>query len=139
MVKRIINWFVFGIFFALVPLIIYILLSYICDIQIDLKNCIPELLFFTIMISATCLWDVNDMKKLIKEDVAFNLFFVALLILIIFSAILYGSIQLQNINDSMIIMSLEKTYTFSVLMSIFSATLGTIIQIVLSRIEVHNG
>lgn len=137
--KRITSWLIFGIFFALVPLIIYILLSYICDIQIDLKNCIPELLFFTIMICATCLWDVNDMKKLIKADMVFNLFFAALIILIVFSAILYGSIQLQNMNDKMLIMSLDKTYSFSMLMSIFSATLGTIIQIVLSRIEVQNG
>lgn len=135
--KRILNWFIFGIFFALMPLIIYIVLHYLSEISIELKDCIPELLFFTIMICATCLWDVNDMKRKIKSDIVFNLFFASLIILLIFSAILYGGVQLQNMQNNIEFMSLQKVYFFSIIMAISSGILGTIIQIVLSRIEVQ--
>lgn len=136
--KRILNWFLFGILFALMPLIIYIVLHYMCEIAIEIRDCISELLFFTIMICATCLWDVNDMKKKIKSDIVFNLFFASLIILLIFSAILYGGIQLQNMKNDIKIMSIQRTYTFSMIMTISSGILGTIIQIVLSRIEVQS-
>lgn len=136
--KRILNWFIFGIFFALMPLIIYMILHYLSNMPLQLKECIPELLFFTIMVCATCLWDVNDMKKKIKSDIVFNLFFASLIILLIFSAILYGGIQLQNMQNNIEFMSLQKVYTFSMFMTIASGILGTIIQIVLSRIEVQS-
>ena len=78
------------------------------------------------------------MKKKIKNDIVFNLFFASLIILLIFSAILYGGIQLQNMQNNIEFMSLQKVYTFSMFMTIGSGILGTIIQIVLSRIEVQS-
>lgn len=135
--KRILNWFIFGIFFALMPLIIYIVLHYLSETSVKLNECIPELLFFTIMICSTCLWDVNDMKRKIKSDIVFNMFFASLIILLIFSAILYGGMQFQNMQNNIEFMSLQKVYTFSIIMATGSGILGTIIQIVLSRIEVQ--
>ena len=123
--RRIRKWFLFEVIFALLPLMSYIIVRYINGVEISLEECIPELLFFTIMICANCLCVVSDMKNS-KEEGFFEAFFVSLVILIVIAAVLYGGLQVQNIKDNIII---QRTYTFSVMIAIASAMLGLLVQI----------
>lgn len=136
MSKRIINWFTYGIGFALMPLLIYLLLHYLSNTQLDFYACVPELLFFTIMICATCLWDLSDIKNKVGKDMVLNIFFSVLIILIVLCAILYGSVQFASISDNNLLLSNNKTCFFSLIIAMLSAMLGTIIQVIISRVEV---
>lgn len=135
MSKRIFNWFIFGIIFALMPLIIYVLMHYICNKPIISEECIPELLFFNIMVAATCMWDVTEMRRAISNDFFVNCFYISLIILLIFAAMFYGAMQLQGIDTSIKLIEIDRLFYFSRNMSIVGGILGTIIQIILSRVE----
>lgn len=135
MSKRIFNWFMFGIIFALMPLIIYGLMHYICNKPIISEECIPELLFFNIMVAATCMWDVTEMRRVIRDDLFINSFYISLIILLILAAIFYGAMQLQSFDTSIKIIEIDRLFYFSRNMSIIGGILGTIIQIILASME----
>ena len=136
MANRILRWCIYTLIFALIPTLISLLFSVLFDLK--LKNYSTELIFFVIMICATSLSDINDAKKYIKKDFVFNLFFGFCMIGIITTSVLYGGIALidmgmVDILDSAIMQNIKG---ISIILSIISAIIGLIIQIILYRTEV---
>lgn len=136
MANRILRWCIYTLIFALLPTLISLLFSVLFDLK--LKNYSTELIFFVIMICATSLSDINDAKKYIKKDFVFNLFFGFCMIGIITTSVLYGGIALidmgmVDILDSAIMQNIKG---ISIILSIISAIIGLIIQIILYRTEV---
>lgn len=133
MANRILKWLIYTLAFALLPTFILLLFSLLFGLKVS--DFSAELLFFTIMICATSLNDIQEMKKKTNNDFVFNLFFGVCIVLIVTVSVLYGSILIVNMSNSTMQVN-TNIKLFSIILSIFSGTIGLLIQIILYRTEV---
>lgn len=132
MANRILKWFIYTLVFALLPTFISILFSFLFDLKIN--DFSAELLFFTIMICATSLNDIQEMKLKIKKDFVFNLFFGICILIIVTVSVIYGSIVLVNMSQQTILLKCN-IKTISIVLSILSGIISFLIQVILYRTE----
>lgn len=144
--NRILRWFIYTFLFALLPTLIISLFGFVFDITI--KDNSTELFFFTIMLCATSLNDIQENKKYAKKDFVFNLFFGIFIIMIVIVSVLYGSIifiemadvttELFNIEMTDVTTELfnNKIQSLAIIVSLFSGIISLILQVILHRTEV---
>lgn len=133
MANRILKWIVYTLIFALLPTFISLLFGLLFDLEVNDYS--TELLFFAIMICATSLNDIQEMKKQIKNDFVFNMFFGVCIILIVTVSVIYGSILLLNMSEQINGLN-DNIKLFSIILGILSGVIGFLIQIILYRTEV---
>jgi len=144
--NRLLRWFIYTFLFALLPTLIISLFGFVFDITI--KDNSTELFFFTIMLCATSLNDIQENKKYAKKDFVFNLFFGIFIIMIVIVSVLYGSIifiemadvttELFNIEMTDVTTELfnNKIQSLAIIVSLFSGIISLILQVILHRTEV---
>lgn len=138
MAKKLIRWFTYTILFALLPIAISLMLRFVFTSSIRQYNYAAELLFFTLMVSATTLGDIKDFNKQIGKDILMTIFFSTLLLLSIVSSILYSCSIICNIIESVKIDLYGNILILSICVSLLSSVLGTIVQILLAKVEVQS-
>lgn len=132
--SRLLNWVTYTIMCALLPTLITFLVSNVI-VNIKEHNYSGELLLFSVMVAATSLGDIKDFNKVIGKDSLFNIFFSAMLISLLMSAILYGCyIFAESINIDLVV-NKDLVFSFSVSISAIIATLGTIVQFIIAKSE----
>lgn len=132
--KRLINWIFFGIFCALLPIFIYLGIRYLFEIDIKKIECIPELLFFIVMTSTTCLSDIIQLNNRTHNDSTLQILENTFMGLLIISAVIYGAFELFNIGISETF-SINRLFNISLVLSIAIGIIGTIIQIFIAKVE----
>ena len=90
---------------------------------------------FTVMVTATSLGDIKDLRAEVGADIFLDIFFSAMLLFLIASAILYGCSVLSENTGMQIIDMKEKGLKISICISVICALLGTIIQIIIAKSE----
>lgn len=133
---RIVNWFTYTIMCALLPMVIsFLVRNVIVDMQVKKHYYSGELLLFSVMVAAISLGNIKDFHRIIGKDIFFDLFFSAMLLLLLMSAILYGCyVFADNVNIDLVVKK-ESVLFFSVIISIVIGVLGTIVQIVIAKSE----
>lgn len=133
MANRILKWIVYTLIFALLPMLISLLFGFLFGIKVN--DFSTELLFFVIMICATSLNDIQEMKKQIQNDFVFNVFFGVCIILIVTVSVIYGSILLIDMSEQTMLLNCN-IKLFSIILSTISGIIGFLIQIILYKTEV---
>ncbi len=134
MANRLLRWFIYTFLFALLPTLIISLFGFVFDITI--KDNSTELFFFTIMLCATSLNDIQENKKYAKKDFVFNLFFGIFIIMIVIVSVLYGSIIFIEMTDVTTELFNNKIQSLAIIVSLFSGIISLILQVILHRTEV---
>lgn len=129
------KWFIFTLLFAFIPITISLLFNYLSGASQNTYNFIGEILFFTIMVSSTSLSDIVGLNKTVK-DFILTIFIGFFILLVLSSSILYGGILYGQINNITSDEFNGRVFIISLSLAILSGILGTIIQVLMSRIEV---
>lgn len=134
--RRIVNWFTYTILCALLPMVItFIIRTTLITQDNPPYNYAGELLLFTVMVAATSLGDIKDLRVEIGGDIFLDIFFSVMLLLLLVSAILYGcNVIADNTNISIIDID-GKVLKLSGAISAVSGILGTIIQVIIAKSE----
>ena len=134
--RRIVNWFTYTILCALLPMAITLIVrNIIITEELPPYTYAGELLMFTVMVTATSLGDIKDLRMETGADIYLDVFFSTMLLFLIASAILYGCSVLAE-NTSMQILDMNgKGLKLSIGISIICAVLGTIVQIIIAKSE----
>ena len=134
--KRLVRWFTFTVLFALLPVGVTALLRYLtASLSIRALEDSPEILFFSLMICATALGDLQEVRSAVGRDVPLSVLSSALLLGAAVSAILYGSLAYDKIitggtplfQKNLLAVSLAVAGTFFVL--------ALLVQILVAKIE----
>ena len=134
--RRIVNWFTYTIFCALLPTVITLMVrNIIITEELPAYSYAGELLMFTVMVTATSLGDIKDLRAEVGADIFLDIFFSAMLLFLIASAILYGCSVLSENTGMQIIDMKDKGLKISICISVICALLGTIIQIIIAKSE----
>lgn len=89
--KRLIRWFVVNVLFALTPLIASLVIHWCADkLPISGWAIVPEIVFFSVMISVTAFTDILEISEVIGWDVFLTFTGLALLVGAVWSAVMYG-------------------------------------------------
>ena len=135
--RRIINWFTYTILCALLPMMIAFTVRHILVVKDSIPyNYAGELLLFTVMVAASALGDIKDFRSVTGNDIFLDIFFSAMLILLLVSAILYGCNVVANNGHFDIIDNNGKMLILSGIIGILVAVLGTMVQIIIAKSEV---
>jgi hypothetical protein len=134
--NRLVRWFTFTVGFALLPLTVSILLNYLrgSEILATLQRS-PELLFFCLMVCATALGDITESSVAVGRDIVLRILSSALLLGAVVSAILYGSFLNEQMAVAGSAAFQRRLFTLAALMSLLFLGLGTVVQVLLARIE----
>lgn len=136
MAKRLIRWFTYNLLFALLPLCAAILLHALAGrLTTEALANSPEILFFAIMVSATAMGDLSDITGILGWDILLRIIASTLLIGAIFSAILYGSFLYDTIIGPGSLVFRARLFRISIWLSIVLFVLGTLVEILVARIE----
>ena len=135
---RLIRWFTFNVSFALIPLVCALFLRHMINglTWQDVADS-PEILFFALIISSTALGDISDMRKQVGNDLKFQIFWSALLLGAIFSAILYGSFLYDKLAAHQSRAFRDNLMKVSILLSASLLACSTLVESLIGRI--HKG
>nr|MDQ3831115.1 hypothetical protein [Candidatus Tectomicrobia bacterium] len=102
-VTRLVRWCVYNLLFALLPLGIVTLILYLYgNLTLQEMANSSEILFFTLMVNATALGDLNESD--IAGHRTLSLLFKSVLLLgAMFSAILYGVLTLNLLSEKIFV------------------------------------
>ena len=79
MAKKLISWFTYNLLFALLPLAASLFLRVIYgSLTTNAIENSPEILFFSLMVSATAMGDLSEIAKPLGWDIIFRIFFLSL-------------------------------------------------------------
>ena len=136
MAKRLIKWFTFTIAFALIPLGATLLLRYLLGVESGWPSSYaPELLFFSLMASATALGDLSEVNPSVKGAVLVRSLFSILLLGAIAAGILYGSLVFAMLTNTDTDTFSERTARAALLVTIIYGVFATLVEILIGRIE----
>jgi len=119
-------------FFGLIPTFMSLLLKYLSNVQIEPSDFIGEILFFTIMTSSVSLSDMVGINKTVR-DFLLTIFNGVFILLVITASTLYGVFAFGQLNYGITEIFNLRAFNLSLTFAIISGTLGTIIQIYLSK------
>lgn len=131
---HLIRFLMYNLVGALLPLFISLFIHYICNITPHAGVYTPELLFFSIMISATALGDVTDEIKL-YEKMTFQLTKGILIFGSIGAAIIFGMFQYDAIVGPGNILFRENITKFSLIIAIFLFLISFITEFIVAKIK----
>ncbi|HEX8163385.1 MAG TPA: hypothetical protein VF538_16055 [Pyrinomonadaceae bacterium] len=134
--KRLSRWFWFNFVFALLPLILGVLIRFLgnkLDFQAIASS--PEVLFFSLMISATSIGDAIENRKIDKNETLFTNMWCALLFSGFFSAGLYGCLLVDTIFNLNLAVFRSNLLYFSILLAVASLTVSFFTQLWIAKVE----
>ena len=136
MSKRLSKWFWFNFVFALTPLGLMVLIRILGD-KLTLQDVAdsPELLFFSLMISATSIGDAIENRKLDEKAMLFTNMWCALLFLAGVSAVLYGCFLLDSVLKLQLAAFRSNLLYVSILLAAASFGLSLATQIWIGKVE----
>lgn len=139
MARRLVRWFTFGVMFALIPLLWSLLIRYFTGkLTFAAAAESPEILFFSLMVDATSLADLNDVARPRTKrdlvDLMRDILWAALLLGAVFSAIFYGVFLMATLGTTIGENFLYRIFSFSMVLAIVSFCLTTVTQVFLGRI-----
>ena len=136
MAKRLVRWFTYNFFFALLPLCAAVSLRFLAGkLTIQTIAGSPEILFFALMVSATAMGDLNDKAKPIGWDIRFRIFGSALLLGAVCSAILYGCLLYDGIIGPGSVTFRSRLLTVEIALAVALFLLSTAVEAMLGKIE----
>ncbi len=131
---RLVRWFTYAVIFALLPLGTSVLIHYSFQkLTFDAVARSPELLFFSLMINATCLGEFADLKKKSRFDIVPTLIWSALLVGVVLSAILYGGFMFATVAESINPQFLTRVFGIALVLALFSLIHATLGQVFLAQ------
>lgn len=134
--KRLSRWFWFNFMFALAPLTIMIIARLLAGkLSFQHVASSSEVLFFTIMMSATSMGDAVQFRKLQEKETLFTNIWCGLLFIVFFSASFYGCLLMDTILDLKLEAFRSKLLYFSIGLALASLTLSTATQTLIGKIE----
>jgi len=133
--KRLINWFTFGVCFALLPLLFaWIFRALAGKDSLEANSDFPEILFFSVMVCSTTISDIRGANK----QQSWSNYFLALESILTLGAIvsagLYGGIRFASILNPSIAFRMQ-LLTYSILLTIALFLCSTASQIMISTVE----
>lgn len=134
MANRLVKWALFTMLFAFIPITISLLLTYLTGSSKNLFDYNTEILFFTIMISSKSLSDIIGLNMKVK-DFVLTVFIGFFILLVLCSSVMYGSLLYGEITQFASDLFRERIFTISGILALISGIMGTVIQIMLSRVE----
>jgi hypothetical protein len=134
--KRLSRWFWFNFVFALMPLMLAILIR-ILSSKLSFQDIASssEVLFFSLMLSATSIGDAIENSKLDKNHVRFTNMWCALLFVAIISSVLYGCLLLDTILNLQLAVFRSKLFYLSVLLALASFGISFSTQLWIAKVE----
>ena len=136
MAKRLVRWFTYTIFFALLPLGISILIrSFTGNISLRSIANSPEFLFFSLMVTATALGDLSETFRNSLRTLTFDILRSGLLLGAVFSAILYGSFIYDSITNPEIDQFRIQLFGLTKWLAIVFGIVSTIAEAWIGRME----
>lgn len=133
--KRVVAWCTYGIVFALIPLIASILIHFFAgQLSFKVLSHSPELLFFSLMVCATVLGDLNDIVAADVVDLTVPILRSALSVGVILSAILYGAFISAEVAGKVDDVFATRVFWFSLILAVLSAAVATFGEIFLAKI-----
>ncbi len=137
MTKRLIRWMTYNLMFALLPLAASLFLHKLANkLTLEAMANSPEILFFSIMVSAISLGDISEINFIIKKwDITFGVLKSALLLGAVWSAILYGSFLYDSIIGQSLSNFRIQLLNVSMLLAVILFILSTIVQVLIGKIE----
>ena len=133
--KRLINWFLFNVCFALLPLIsVWFFRALAGKSAVKTIDDFPEILFFSLMVCATTVGDLRGLEKPAKWNKTFLVLESALLLGAVGSAILYGGLRFAGIINPEVSFR-ESLLGYSMLITILLFFLSLTSEILISLVD----
>src|SRR3954468_17294826 len=130
MLNRLVRWFTFAVGFALLPLAATLLLRYLnATLSRRALEDSPEILFFSLMICATALSDISELRSTAGADPILRILWSALLLGASVSAMLYGSFMYDRLATGGSQLFQHRLLYMSGAVAVTFLVLGTLVQI----------
>ena len=134
--KRLFQWFTFTVACGLIPLVTSLLMHYFREkLTFDAVARSPEILFLSLMVSATALGDLNDVKRPKTFEITLPSLRSGLLVCVILSAILYGAFLLATVGETMDQVFASRIFWVSILLALLSTAVATTGEVFLGLTE----
>src|SRR5262245_23367550 len=134
MSKRVIHWFTYSVAFALLPLAFGLMFRAIANRPGDTSSTCTELLFFSLMICATSLGDINLITRPVT-DLFLQVLHGFLMLGAVGSACLYGGLLMENIAHSSQTQAKTSLLGIAFSLALIFLIFGAISQVFIARIE----
>ncbi len=137
MAKKLIRWFTYNLIFALLPLGASLCVRALLygNLTTDVLANTPEILFFSLMVSATAMGDLSEIAKPLGWDNLFRIFWFVLFFGAIWSAFLYGIYIYDSISGPGSIEFRKRLLSFSMGLSIVFVIFSTTVEVLIAKIE----
>ena len=136
MTKRLTRWIVFNVVFALLPLLISLFLHHLTDnLSNETLANSTEVLFFTLVVCATALGDLNDVTVPTRWNRTRNILGSSLLIGAVLSAIFFGILVYDNLINPAKMDFRSRLLPYSIGMAVIFGVTSTIVEILLATIQ----
>ena len=134
--KRLVHWFTYNVAFALFPLFSSLFFRFLAG-KLTIKDLesSPELLFFSIMLSANALAALRELTGSIERDTKLIIFESALFLGAVCSAVLYGGFIFEAIVGANIPGFQSKIFRSSVALAMVLGILSTLVEIFIGKIK----
>lgn len=134
--KRLSRWFWFNFVFALTPLMLVIVIRLLSN-KLTFQDIASssEILFFSLMLSATSIGDAIENSKLDRNEVLFTNMWCALLFVAIISSVLYGCLLFDTVLNLNLEVFRSKLFYLSLLLALASLSISFITQLWIAKVE----
>jgi hypothetical protein len=136
MLVRLNRWFTFAVAFALLPFVTSILFRRLAGVlTIDAVQQSPELLFFSLMICAAALGDLNEFTAIVGKDPVMRVLGSAMLIGAAFAGILYGGFVYAALPGQTSGLFQRNLFQLSLILAPTSLFVATVVQVMIAKTE----
>lgn len=133
--KRLIRWITYNFAFALLPLVVAsIMHSLNGTLTTQFFANSPEILFFALMVSATALGDLSEVRVSIGKDLLLQVSSSCLLLGTVVSAILYGALLHDSIVGPNSVSFQGNLLNLAIIVAVMSFVASTTVEVLLGRI-----
>ena len=134
--RSLVRWFTYNLAFALLPLVASVTLRALNGtLTTQAVANSPEILFFSLMVSATAVGDISEVAVPIGWDLRLRMFSSCLLLGAIWSSILYGGLLYDTVIGPGSPSFQSRLLTLSVLTAVLLGVVSTIVEALLGRIR----
>ncbi len=130
LVYRLANWIGFSCIFSFIPLFAFLICRHILSKDLSIsEKCTSEFLFFALSIAIITIREMSLKKLWDKDKIIFILIFMLVLLILVFSTLLFGVMTLCDMKILLIPDTNTLLFKYSIVLSIFSFLAGTSVQI----------
>lgn len=136
--KKLINWLLFNVCFALLPLIsVWFFRALVGKSTVNTINDFPEILFFSLMVCATTVADLRGLEKPSKWNKTFQVLESILLLGAVGSAILYGGLRFAGIINPDVVFR-ERLLIYSIVVTVLLFLLSLSSEILIALVDLKD-